>query len=421
MSLRTIVIGSGLVGLSSAHFLQRRGHDVLVLDRAEGPGLQTSFANGSILTPSMPEPWNAPGCWRVLLASLARSDAPLQLRFRQLPSLAGWGIKFLRSSSPKAYTRNTLSNLRLALYSLEVMERLRGETGVDYDRSARGTLRVFRDAAALEAASAGAERLVSEGLPYLPLSTAQTIALEPALAPIAGQLAGAIHYPVDETGNAYRFCVALADYLRTQGVDFRFRTDVSRIETAAGRVSAVVAGSERLVADRYVVAAGSFTTPLLKRIGVLVPVRPAKGYSVTFDRSAINTTLRIPVVDDALHAVVVPLSHAVRVAGTAEFAGFDYSLPSARIRNLTTLLKRVLPNVPFDPQAAKPWCGLRPMAADGVPIIGKTALPNLFVNTGHGHLGWTMAAGSGKLLADVMSGESPEISPDPFALSRFVR
>jgi D-amino-acid dehydrogenase len=417
--MKVLIIGSGLIGLTTAWFLRRNGHEVAVIDRAEGPGQETSFANGALLTPSMAEPWNAPGCWRVLLGSLGRSDAAMQLRLRALPAMAGWGLRFLSNSRAAIFERNTVSNSRLALYALEVLQSLRQQTAVEYGRTARGSLKIFRDQASLDLASEALARTSAKGADFRTLSNRETAELEPALAPIADQLAGAIHYGADETGDAYRFCVALAEHAKQQGVDFRFGTEVTSLEVRSGRITAVVAGSERFEADRYVVAAGSYSTPLLRRVGVNLPVRPAKGYSVTFDDHQDRPSLGIPVIDDHWHAAVVPLAGAIRVAGTAEFAGFDLTLSQARIQNLLKLLREVLPRARIDLGTARPWCGLRPMSVDGVPIIGPTPISNLFVNTGHGHLGWTMAAGSGQLLADLVSGNVPSIDPAPYALTRF--
>jgi D-amino-acid dehydrogenase len=417
--MKVLIIGSGLIGLTTAWFLRRNGHEVAVIDRAEGPGQETSFANGALLTPSMAEPWNAPGCWRVLLGSLGRSDAAMQLRLRALPAMAGWGLRFLSNSRAAIFERNTVSNSRLALYALEVLQSLRQQTAIEYGRTARGSLKIFRDQASLDLASEALARTSAKGADFRTLSNRETAELEPALAPIADQLAGAIHYGADETGDAYRFCVALAEHAKQQGVDFRFGTEVTSLEVRSGRITAVVAGSERFEADRYVVAAGSYSTPLLRRVGVNLPVRPAKGYSVTFDDHQDRPSLGIPVIDDHWHAAVVPLAGAIRVAGTAEFAGFDLTLSQARIQNLLKLLREVLPRARIDLGTARPWCGLRPMSVDGVPIIGPTPISNLFVNTGHGHLGWTMAAGSGQLLADLVSGNVPSIDPAPYALTRF--
>jgi D-amino-acid dehydrogenase len=417
--MKALIIGSGLIGTSSAYFLARSGWEVTVLDRQQGPGRETSFANGALLTPSMPEPWNAPGSWRVLLKSLPRSDSALKLRLKALPQLAGWGLGFLRNSSPARYRRNSVRNLRLALHSIEVMAELRREIGIEYGGASPGTLRVIRDPAALGRALAWAEELRTEGLTYRPLTAAQVVALEPALAPIGGQLAGGIHYPVDEMGNAYKFCVALAEHARRAGVEFHFQTLVTAIELHQGKVAAVRSGDRRYTADRYVVAAGSYSPLLLKSLGVHVPVRPAKGYSITFERPPLDPPFRVPVADDDFHAVVVPLENLIRVAGTAEFTGYDLNLTEARIANLLTLVRQVLPNGGFERANATAWCGLRPMSVDGVPIIGPTPIANLWTNTGHGPLGWTMAAGSGQLLAHLLAGGSPAIEPQAYALARF--
>ena len=417
--MKALVIGSGLLGITSAYFLSRRGWEVTVLDRQEGPGQETSFANGSLLTPSMPEPWNAPGSWKVLLASLGRPDSPLKLRLKALPSLAGWGTGFLRNSSAERYHRNTVRNLKLALHSIEILGRLRQEIGIEYGCDLRGSLRIIRDPAALDRAVEWAEKLRPDGLTWRRLTPDDIVKMEPALAPIGKQLAGGIHYPVDETGNAYKFCVRLADQARRGGVEFRYRTPVTGIELSQGKVTAVLSGGTRFTADRYIVAAGSYSPLLLKQIGLKVPVRPAKGYSITFDTPHLDPPFQQPVADDDFHAVVVPLENVIRVAGTAEFTGYDLSLTESRIQNLVTLVKQVLPNGGFDRAKAKPWCGLRPMSVDCVPIIGATPIGNLWLNTGHGHLGWTMAAGSGQLLSDLMTGGTPGVNPEAYSLARF--
>jgi D-amino-acid dehydrogenase len=418
--MKAVIIGSGLIGTASAYFLARRGWEVTVLDRQPGPAEETSFANGSLLTPSMPEPWNAPGSWRVLLASIGRSGSPLKLRLKALPHLGSWGAGFLRNSSPALYERNTVRNLKLALHSLEVLRTLRRETGIEYGGAAHGSLRLIRDAAALERALAWGEKLQAQGgLAFRPLTPDDIVTMEPALTPIRGQLAGGIHYPVDEVGNAYKFCVGLAAHARRNGVEFRFGTPVTAIELRQGSVTAVMSERTRFTADRYIIAAGSYSPLLSRELGLRVPVRPAKGYSITFEHPRLDPPFKLPICDDDFHAVVVPLEGAIRVAGTAEFTGYDLSLPEARIRNLLTLVRQVLPAGGFERSQARPWCGLRPMSVDGVPIIGPTPIGNLWINTGHGHLGWTMAAGSGQLLSDLMTGGSPRVDPEPYALARF--
>jgi D-amino-acid dehydrogenase len=412
--MRIVIIGSGLIGVSTAYFLAKRGHDVTVLDREEGPGRGASFANGALLTPSMAEPWNAPGSVRVLLSSLFRSDAAIQLRLHAVPSLMGWGIRFLRNSSTEAFKRNSLSNLRLAQYSLEVLRSLLNEAHIDYDRSALGSLRIFRTPAALEHARARAAALLAEGVPVRELTSKEAVDLEPTLQPIATQIAGAIHYGGDEAGDAHRFCLSLTEHARQLGVKFCFGHEVDALKLVSGRVVATVSRGELFVADQYIVAAGSYSTRILRRSGVDLPVRPVKGYSVTLSCEQSPHPLRIPIIDDELHAVIVPIGGAIRVAGTAELAGYDHGVNPVRIQNLLRLVNRVFPSAQFDLEATRPWSGLRAMSADGVPLVGATSIDNLFLNTGHGHLGWTMAAGSAQLLAHLSCGEAPSIDPSPY-------
>jgi len=420
--MRTIVIGGGLIGLASAYFLHREGDEVVVLERAAGAGLETSFANGALLTPSMPEPWNSPGYWKELLRSFVRSDSPVKLRAATIPSLAFWGLVFLRNSGAESFRRNTLSNLRLALHSMSVMEQIRADTGIGYERQTAGTLRLFRESEALERALSSARFLRDQGLECTELSRGSLLALEPGLQPIEDQLAGGIHYPGDETGDAHLFCVVLANALGERGVELRFNTEVLGFETTDRTILGARTAHEIVRGDRYVVAAATGSRRLLTPLGINLPVQPAKGYSVTIDVGTAPSPLRVSIVDDQLHAVIVLLQGRLRAAGTAEFAGYDRSLPRARVANLVNLVRRVLPAFDFKDSAAKPWCGLRAMSADGVPVIGATPYRNLFVNTGHGHLGWTMAAGSGQFLCDLMSGRKPALpsTSTPYSLSRFV-
>jgi D-amino-acid dehydrogenase len=367
----------------------------------------------------MADPWNSPGCWKLLAASVASSDSPMQLRLKALPSLINWGMRFLWNSRVGAFERAARHNLELALASIAAMESLRQELPIDYGRSARGTLRLFRDARAFDRACQLADERGWPELSYRRLSANEAVELEPGLAPVSHDLAGAVHYAMDEVGNAHQFCRTLADHAAAKGVRFRFGQSVDLIETRNGRVSALICGGETLRGDAYVIAAGSYSTLLARTGGINLPVRPAKGYSITLPDRTDKPALGIPLVDDALHTVVVPLDGAVRVAGTAEFAGHDLELRPERVRNLLDLLGEMLPQATLDTAAAQPWCGLRAMSVDGVPIIGLTPLANLFVNTGHGHLGWTMAASSARLLTDLITGAKPILDPAPYALGRF--
>jgi D-amino-acid dehydrogenase len=418
--MRVVVIGAGVIGVATAYYLYQNGHQVVVVDRNRQPALGTSFANGGLLTPSMPEPWNAPGCWRTLLTSLIRSDTPLKLHLREIPALLGWGSKFLWNSRSSLFQHNTQTNLQLALLSLRSMADIRLSTGIAYDAASRGTLRIFRDRDSQAVAIRNGSGLASFGLRYEPLSPSEVCAIEPMLAPIASDLVGGIRYPDDEVGDAQIFTSALTDYLRLKGVQFLFDKVVdSFVRTSGGEIAAIGCSPEHIEGDAFVIASGYQSPALTRWLGFDLPIRPAKGYSVTFATAPKNSALNIPVVDDDLHAAIVPIGEKIRLAGTAEFAGADLKISQARVRNLLHLMRSVLPEAEFEPAAGVAWTGLRPMSADGVPIIGRTPVSNLFVNTGHGHLGWTMAAGSGQLLAALINGDSLSLSAVPYGLERF--
>jgi D-amino-acid dehydrogenase len=419
--MKVIVIGSGLLGVSTAWALRERGAEVLVLDRAEGPGRETSFANGALVTPSMADPWNSPGVlWR-LLRWLGREDSPMLLRPRALPSLVGWGLQFVRNSSRPRYRENTLRNAHLALYSLRALQELRTQTPIEYASGTIGTLRLFREPADLDAAMEMVEWLARHGVHSSTLDREGTLALEPALEPIAQQLAGGIHYPDDEHGDAFRFCEGLARHAAARGVQFQYGAPVDRLEARGARIARIIGASRSWEADAVVVAAGSYSPQLVAELGIRVPVRPVKGYSITVPLDGASPTPRMPILDDALHAVAVPLGNRMRLAGTAEFTGFDRSVTPARIENLRAFLGKTYPQIAraVTAESITSWAGLRPMSSDGVPIIGATACENLFLNTGHGPLGWTMCVGSGRALADLMLGRKPEIDLAPYSLGRF--
>jgi D-amino-acid dehydrogenase len=419
--LRVVVIGSGLLGLTSAWFLCRHGHEVTVVERREGPALETSHANASLITPSLSAPVVTPAMIASVLGALVRPGTTAGLRPGALPGLVGWGLRALTQMGPRRFRRSVTANLALARYNVTVMDQLDAELGLDYHRETRGTLMIFRRRALLEAAMRESTQTVAADLASEVLDRVATIAKEPAIAPIGDQLAGGIFNPADGHGDPYLFCRGLERRATQAGVRFRYGTAVDALEHAGARITGVNLGRETLAADAVVLAAGSHSTALARTVGVRLPILPVKGFSVTVHCPGWTDAPRIPVLDEEAHLAVAMLGDRVRVAGLTEFGAGDTDAPARRITHLIEHLRRLFPRAaPFlDGAAPNAWAGLRPLSSDGVPLLGATRLENLYLNTGHGHLGWSMAAGSGKALADLMSGRRPEVDVAPYAPERF--
>lgn len=418
--MRVVVVGAGIAGVSSAWFLAQHGCAVTVLERGDAVACGTSHANAGMLTPSMADPWNAPGVLWHLLGWLGRENAPFLVRLRALPSVARWGLGFLANAHPQRFRANLEKNLRLATYSLAVLRGLRQALDLSYDERANGTVKVFRTARAFDDGVRRTALIAQLGLDVRAVTPAEAVAIEPSLAEVQDRLTGGIHCPSDESGDACAFTTTLAQHARAAGVTFHLRTDVLGFERDGRRIAAVRTSSGRHVADAFVIAAGSWSATLLRPLGVALPVRPVKGYSITVPVGDWPTPPRMPVIDDALHAAVSPLGARLRVAGTAELAGDDRELTPSRIANLFDLLLALYPSFAphLDRARAAPWAGLRPVSTDGVPRIGRLGAENLYVNTGHGHLGWTLGAGSALLLADLVAGRATEIDPTPYDAAR---
>jgi D-amino-acid dehydrogenase len=418
--MKVLVIGGGLIGLSTAYFLNKVLPGVTVIDAGPAAASGASHANGGLLTPSMADPWNAPGVhWRIL-RSLAQDDSPILLRPRSLLRSTPWMYRFLRESTRERYRNNTLKNLRLALYSLQVLRALRSSENIGYGAGTSGTIKLFRDPDAMAAADASKSLLETNGVEVRVLDRAATVELEPALEPIAASIAGCLYFPQDETGDARRYCDSLAATLAKNGCDLRWGVKVEGWHREGRRIAGVRIGNELIRADAFVLAAGARSASLARQLGVMLPIEPAKGYSISVPMIDWSPCPRIGVVDDALHSAATPLDRVLRVAGTAEFAGFDLSIRPERIDNLRRLARALYPSAAAAAGAnVSPWAGLRPVSVDGVPILSGTPIENLFVNAGHCHLGWTMAAGSGRLMADLITKDSGDIDLSDYALARF--
>ncbi|MEJ2760873.1 MAG: D-amino acid dehydrogenase [Gammaproteobacteria bacterium] len=421
--MRIIIIGAGLLGSSSAYFLARAGHQVTVLERREGAGMETSFANSGMVTPSQADPWNSPGTLKRLLAWAGDEKSPFILKPAVLPSLLGWGLAFLRNSGRARFRASLERNAALANYSLATFRFVRQQEELHYDEILRGTLKLYRDEAAFAKAAEVSDVLHAAGVEHEVLDAAGVTAREPALNDIAADISGGVFFPDDEAGDAHKFCGQIAALAGRRGAEFRYGAEVTEIRYHGGRITAVVTPGRVFTADACVLAAGSYSVCLAHSLGLKLPVRPVKGYSVTLDRDGWDSGPSLPVIDDSRHVAVSPLGERLRVAGMAEFAGYDTDVSPDRIERLFKILDEIYPAFQSRRNSATAgyWAGLRPYCCDGSPIIGRAGYTNLYLNTGHGHLGWTMSAGSGRLLADLIDGRETAIDASPYRYDRFIR
>lgn len=416
--MKVLVLGSGVVGVTSAYYLNRAKHEVTVLDRATAPARETSFANGGQISWGAGSPWAAPGIVGTALKWLFRPHSPLVLHPRLDPALWSWLLKFLGNATPARYAANKERMLRLARYSHECLKQLRRETGIQYDATIRGTLVLFRIQKDLDDAAADTVLLDRFGVPYQLLSRAGCLGFEPALKRTADKLVGGLHFPEDESGDCYRFTQSLAGLAEKAGVQFRMQTAIQRLEASGGRIERVVTDKGEFTGDAYVLACGSYSPQLVRPLGIKLPVYPLKGYSLTLP---IGNSAAAPVgtlTDETYKVVITRMGEHLRAAGTAELAGYDLSLPRARCETLAHAVRDLFPDA-GDFSCAEYWAGLRPMTPDNPPILGPTPYKNLYLNTGHGALGWTMSCGSGRVLADLISGRHSGINLEGLTLARF--
>ena len=419
------IIGGGLIGLSTAYALLKRGASVRIIEAREAVALETSFANAGMVHASLADPWNGPGVGRQMLGSVFGLSSPMTLRLGALPSTLGWGLKFLKHSTPVRHWQATKSNYKLAEYSASLINEWRRELNIKDDFENLGLLKIFRSQRALDKAVAITDILQSLGLRAEYLTGREAAQKEPCLGQIANKLVGAIYYPDDYKADAYAFCQALEQAVKNLGGEIITNTQVSSLLQQDGRIIGAVTKAADFYAQTTIIAAGAHSTDLLRPLGVRLPVRPVKGYSLTFENGGVFDNVDgsklpiLPVVDDDLHCAVTPLLGTVRIAGTAEITGYNAAMPKSRLMPLLNMLRNVYPNLAknLSLEDGKAWHGFRPVSADGVPLIGMIK-PGLAVNTGHGHMGWTMSAGSGALLADSLLGKTSIVDAAPFNPNR---
>jgi D-amino-acid dehydrogenase len=411
--VKVLVLGAGVIGTTTAWFLREHGHDVTVVERHSAAALETSFANGGQISVSHVEPWANPAAPFQILKWLGQADAPLLFRPRLDLQQWRWGLQFLIECLPSRTRRNMLQILAISKYSGEVLRNLRAATGLHYDDLQRGILQIYTDREGFDAAAEAAALVRQYGIAREVKTAAECVAIEPSLKNRRDWIAGGTYTASDETGDAKKFTQSLAALAMERGVTFRYGMTVEALAVAGGAVSGIHTvdeqhGREAHAADAYVVCLSSYTPKLLAPIGVSALVYPAKGYSATLrivDPAAAPT---VSVTDDAKKMVFTRLGDRLRVAGTAELSGYNLELNPLRCEALTRRANEWFGDA-VDTKHPEYWTGLRPATPSNVPIIGRTRYPNLYLNTGHGTLGWTMSCGSGKAIADLVSGRKPEV------------
>ena len=414
--MKIIIFGSGLLGVTTAYELAKRGFEVSVIDRKASSGAETSYANGGQLSYCTAEPWATPHVLKKLPKWLVHPDAPLVFRLRADMDMIKWGLTFLRNCTTARAAENTVNLLRLGLYSRLETQRIVQETGIEFDYTAKGILQLYGNAQDIELAKSQMEFQAKFGCEQKLLTREECIELEPTLVHTNRPIAGGVHAFMDEVGDAYKFCNALAQYSSEKyGVKFLYNTTIKAFLTEGSRLVAVETDKGDMEADGFVMAMGSYSALFMKRLDVNIPVYPMKGYSLTLE--ADEYTPRSSITDNEYKVVYTRVGNKLRIAGTAEFAGYNDKINEARIKPIVRAAKSILPKVNWE-QPIEKWACLRPSTPTGMPILGPTPYANLFLNTGHGTLGWTQAAGSASIVADIMQNKIPSILMNGLSLER---
>ncbi len=416
--MRVLVLGSGVVGTASAYYLARAGFEVVVVDRQPAVAMETSFANAGQVSPGYASPWAAPGVPLKAMKWLLQRHAPLAIKLTGDVDQYLWMAQMLRNCTAARYAVNKERMVRLSEYSRDCLDELRAETGIAYEGRQLGTTQLFRTQAQLDAAAKDIAVLQRSGVPYELLDRAGIARVEPALAKVSHKLSGALRLPNDQTGDCQMFTSRLAEMAVALGVEFRFEQNIQRLDYAGDRLAGVWIDGKLETADRYVLALGSYSPQMLKPLGIRAPVYPLKGYSLTVPISDPAMAPQSTVLDETYKVAITRFDQRIRVGGMAEIAGHDLSLNPRRRETLEIVVGDLYPQG-GDPSDAVFWTGLRPATPDGTPIIGATPYRNLFLNTGHGTLGWTMACGSGRVLADLLASKRPQISTEGLDIFRY--
>jgi D-amino-acid dehydrogenase len=418
--MTTLVLGAGVIGVTTAYYLAKAGHKVTVIERQPGAALETSFANGGQISASHTEPWATPATLPKIIKWLGRDNAPLKFRLKADPKLWSWCARFLMNCTHPRALINAERMLRIALYSRDQLSNLKKDTRIHYDQLNKGILHIYRDTGELAAASGRVQAMNDLGLERHALDTAACVALEPSLKAAAGNdlISGGIFTPGDESGDAHAFTTVLAELCIKMGVEFHYNSPIKRLIVKDGRFKGLETEANTFEADSCVVALGSYSPLVLKPLSINLPVYPAKGHSVTLPVLNSKEAPSVSLIQDELKLVYSRLGDRLRIAGMAEIAGYNTDVDEGRSQFILKSALALFPDC-GTPELAEFWSGLRPQTPDSVPVLGSTKIDHLYLNTGHGTLGWTTACGSGKVLADLISGQKPEVDLNGLEINRF--
>ncbi|MGS0742457.1 D-amino acid dehydrogenase [Glaciimonas sp. GG7] len=417
--MRVLVLGSGVIGVTTAYYLAKAGHEVTVIDRLSGPAEETSFANAGQISPGYASPWAAPGIPIKALKWMVQKHAPLSITPDGTLFQLRWMWQMLRNCNAASYAVNKERMVRLAEYSRDCFKALRADTGIAYEGRQLGTTQVFRTEQQMAEAAKDTQVLKDSGVPFELLTAEEIARVEPALAAVKHKLHGGLRLPNDETGDCQLFTTHLAAMAAQLGVQFRYNLQIDALTFAKGQIAGVQCGHEYLQADSYVIALGTWSTNFLRGV-IDIPVYPLKGYSITVPITNAAAAPVSTILDETYKIAITRFDNRIRVGGMAEIVGFNKTLNPKRRATLEMVVNDLFPGA-GDTSSASFWTGLRPMTPDGTPIVGKTPIRNLFLNTGHGTLGWTMSCGSAALLSDVISGKRPAITADDLSVNRYAK
>lgn len=420
--MKVAVLGGGVVGTTTAYMLSKAGCEVVVIDRCERPGMETSFANGGLMAVSDSSPWNSPGTVKRLGKMLFGRSSTLKINPGAVPSMLGWGLRFLANSTWRLHRENMISNIRLAKLSLDTLRSIRETSDLRYDKTTRGTMRLFPRGGRMNEFVQMCIDMQEWGVHFQTLDRSQILALEPCLTPVIDRYVGAVFFPHDESGDAHKFTNEMARLAIEHGATFLLGTDVHSVSRASpDKISHVATSAGDICADHFILSLGSYSPKIARQIGIKLPIIPVKGYSVTVPLNGWQGGPSRPIMDDGYHAMLVPMGDRLRMGGRAEFAGYDTRVDAMEGRRVFDDAIKILPELArhVDGDAVMNWAGLRPMTPGGPPFVGPTRYKNLFLNTGQGPLGWTMACGSARLIVDYITHGrviADRVNPDDYTL-----